>query len=294
MNSNKYGNLPATTHGKSFASFGEIAQGRLSNGDDFLLTLPVDLWSECKLTCNHQPEIGTPQVTTPLPKAKYIATLLLKRLDTPQNLSLRLEFKRNIPIGKGLSSSTADMLAVARAFQSAFDLQLTQEEISTLFTHIEPHDPLHYSCSVAYNHRQGRLLKSLDYIPQFHIIGIDSGGVLSTEDYNKHLHYSPGEMREYDLLYQSLLEAFARKDDGAIAQCAQRSAALHASRTNNSFLSQLLDISKQLDTLGLIATHSGTCAGLLLSPDSPAELRRYIRHSVAHLGRVFETKTLAL
>jgi L-threonine kinase len=294
LNSNKYGNLPITAHGKSFASFGEIAQGRLSNGDDFLLTLPVDLWSECKLTCTHQTEIGTPQVTAPLPQAKYIATILLKRLDTPQNLSLHLEFKRNIPIGKGLSSSTADMLAVVRAFESAFDLRLTQEEISALFTHIEPHDPLHYSCSVAYNHRQGRLLKSLDYIPQFHIIGIDSGGELSTEDYNKHLHYSPNEIRKYDLLYHSLLKAFARKDDGAIAQCAQSSAALHASRTNNSFLSQLLDISKQLDTLGLIATHSGTCAGLLLSPDSPTELQRYISHSVAHLGRVFETETLAL
>ena len=38
-------------HGRSFASFGEIAQGRFSSGQDFLVTLPVDLWSTCKARC---------------------------------------------------------------------------------------------------------------------------------------------------------------------------------------------------------------------------------------------------
>lgn len=38
-------------YGKSHASFGELVQGRLSNQSDFLVTLPIDMWSICHLTC---------------------------------------------------------------------------------------------------------------------------------------------------------------------------------------------------------------------------------------------------
>jgi len=36
-------------YGKSFGSFGEICQGRLKNKNDFLITLPIDLWSTCEI-----------------------------------------------------------------------------------------------------------------------------------------------------------------------------------------------------------------------------------------------------
>ena len=39
-----------TGYGKSHASFGELLQGRLSDNRDFLVTLPIDLWSICNLT----------------------------------------------------------------------------------------------------------------------------------------------------------------------------------------------------------------------------------------------------
>ena len=284
--------LAGTAYGKSFASFGEIAQGRLSNGEDFLVTLPVDLWSQCKLS--YQPHATRNEIIAPLTKAEAIAGRLLERMGMLKPCSIQLEFERNIPIGQGLSSSTADMLAVIRAFQSAFKLEISQTEISELFTRIEPHDPLHFDGCVAYNHRRGQLLHAFNYIPKFDIISIDSGGELSTEYYNKHLQFSQNDMREYDLLYQSLKDAFARKDDAAIAQCAQRSAEIHAARNEHSFLSQLLERSQQWGALGLIATHSGTCAGILLNPETPAELRRNIHHSASSFGRVFETTTLSL
>ena len=41
----------STGYGKAFGSFGEIIQGRLSGGEDILVTLPVDLWTICELKC---------------------------------------------------------------------------------------------------------------------------------------------------------------------------------------------------------------------------------------------------
>ena len=195
------------SEGRAFASFGEIVQGRLSSGEDFLVTLPVDLWSHCRLISQSNRKLskdpfnkpqngnggkqfnelsdrvfGTPNIIeTELSKSKAIALALLEHFDQTSGHHIQLIFNQNIPIGKGLSSSTADMLAVVRAFEAQFGVTLSPCLISELFTAIEPHDALHYPSCVAYNHRRGRLLQTFDYILDFQIIGNHSGGVMSTQ-----------------------------------------------------------------------------------------------------------------
>ena len=168
-------------HGKSFASFGEIVQGRLSNGEDYLVTIPIDLWSTCELVCD--PIDGASFIDTSFSKSREVAEHMLEILGMATGVKIGITFTRNIPIGKGLSSSTADMLAVVRAFQEVFGIIVTEEFISRLFAKIEPHDGLHYPMSVVYNHRQGKLLNKLNYIPDFNIIAVDAGGELSTVEY---------------------------------------------------------------------------------------------------------------
>jgi L-threonine kinase len=309
------------SEGRAFASFGEIVQGRLSNGEDFLVTLPVDLWSHCRLISQSNWELskdsfngpqngngskqlnelsdracGTPNIVeTEFSKSKAIALALLEHFGQPSDQHIQLIFNRNIPIGKGLSSSTADMLAVVRAFEAQFEVILSPGLISELFTAIEPHDALHYPSCVAYNHRQGRLLQAFDYIPDFQIIGIDAGGVISTQEYNKHLSFSDALLKQYDDLYAELLEAFARSDDAAIALCAQQSALIHSEQTNNALLKALLnqaDELTKLGTMGVLATHSGTCAGILLPGTATEAELMSVKKRVAQYGSVFQTKTL--
>ena len=313
--------VPTISEGRAFASFGEIVQGRLSNREDFLVTLPVDLWSHCRLISQsngklskdpfNKPQNGNDGkqfnelsdracgtsniIETELSKSKAIALALLEYFGQTSGHHIQLIFDRNIPIGKGLSSSTADLLAVVRAFEAQFNVTLSPSLISELFTAIEPHDALHYPSCVAYNHRQGRLLQAFDYIPDFQIIGIDAGGVISTQEYNKHLSFSDALLKQYDDLYAELLEAFARRDDAAIALCAQQSALIHSEQTNNTLLKALLnqiDELNKLGAMGILATHSGTCAGILLpGTATEAELAR-VKKQVAQYGSVFQTKTL--
>ena len=279
-------------YGKSFASFGEIVQGRLSNGEDFLVTIPIDMWSICELS--YEPIEGDSFVATKFSKSQEVAEQMLNVLGMTRGAQITIEFTRNIPIGKGLSSSTADMLAVVRAFQEVFGVLVTETFISRLFAQIEPHDALHYPMSVAYNHRQGNLLNKLGYIPNFNIIAVDAGGELSTVEYNKHLNFSQEILSEYDQLYQNLLLAFTQKDDREIARCAKRSAELHVKRTGNQFLDKMLKYATQLDVIGVLATHSGTCAGLLLAGDAPEVQISQLMTEAAKIGHVFHTKTLKI
>ncbi|OQW91216.1 MAG: hypothetical protein BWK78_05230 [Thiotrichaceae bacterium IS1] len=279
-------------YGKSFASFGEIVQGRLSNGEDFLVTIPIDMWSICELS--YEPIAGNSFVIAKFSKSQEVAEQMLEVLGMTRGAKITIEFTRNIPIGKGLSSSTADMLAVVRAFQEVFGILVTETFISRLFAKIEPHDALHYPMSAVYNHRQGHLLNKLGYIPNFNIIAVDAGGELSTVEYNKHLNFSQEILGEYDQLYQNLLLAFTRKDDREIAHCARQSAELHVKRTRNQFLDKILKYTAQLDIIGVLATHSGTCAGLLLAGDASEVQISQLVTEAAKIGQVFHTKTLKI
>jgi uncharacterized protein involved in propanediol utilization len=277
--------------GRSFASFGEVVQGRRLDGEDFLITLPVDLWSRC--TVIRQPIKGPSRVEAPLSKSRRLGERLLAALGQAHGTRLRIEIERDIPIGKGLSSSTADMLAVLRACQQVFGVVLSQALISRLFTAVEPHDALHYACCVAYNHRQGRLLKRLDHIPRFRILAVDAGGTVCTETYNRALGFDAALIADYDRLYRRTLGAFAARDDRAIAQCASRSAELHVRRTGNPFLARLLALAENLDVLGVLAAHSGTCGGLLLPGDADEARVLRLQAALAPVGALLLTGTLA-
>ncbi len=281
-------------YGKSFASFGEIAQGRLSTGDDFLCTMPVDLWSTCHLDCT--PIHGPLVVECDMAKSRDMVSLALESLGITKGFHISIEFTRNIPIGKGLSSSTADMLAALRATQEVFGFLLKETFISGLMSMIEPHDALHYNSSVAYNHRKGVLLRDFGHIPQWSIVIADQGGEVDTVNYNKKVSFEPDHLGQYDVLLQRLIAAFAVRHDREIARCASESARLHVAMTGNPFLADALNLEADLGAMGTIATHSGTCAGFLFPPQTlPAEIDRIAATVGTRLGcHVFATRSLTL
>lgn len=281
-------------YGKSFASFGEIVQGRTSDDEDFLVTLPVDLWSTCELTCT--PIRGPLVIECDLPKSRATVEHVLERLGLVSGYHINIRFTRNIPVGKGLSSSTADMLAALRALQEVFGFLLTDEFVSRLFHEIEPHDALHYNNSVVYNHRKGRLIRNLGYIPSFAVVCVDNGGMVDTVAYNKDKVFAASHMKAFDVLLADLIAAFEATDDCAIARCATRSARLHVERTGDKFLAQCLEVAAVDGVLGLQATHSGTCAGFLFPGDRPSEeLSATADQLSGHFGKfVFTARSLTL
>lgn len=285
---------PIVGYGKSFASFGEVIQGRNSQGEDFLVTLPIDLWSTCELVCT--PIDGPLVVECRLEKSRAVLYHVLAELGIQRGFHLQCDFTRNIPIGKGLSSSTADMLATLRAVQEVFGFLFTERYISRVFADIEPHDGLHFNSSVLYDHRLGRLIENFGHIPQYTIIAVDDGGEVDTVKYNRNLTFDRETTRYFDILVNRLREAYARRDDREIAACATESARIHLVRSRSSLLKEVLVKGAEYDPIGIVATHSGTCAGLLYPPNlnsnDIAKLIEEIRKAFAR--SVFAVQTLRL
>lgn len=269
FNPNPYSSNLVVGYGKSHSSFGEIAQGRLSNGKDFLVTLPIDMWSICNLTCVKRN--GPLVINCEYFKSKKIAARLLEKLDITDGYELTISFSRNIPIGKGLSSSTADMLSTVRALQEIFGFLLRNNTISKMFTSIEPHDGLMHKSSVIYNHRSGTLLNDLLYVPEYWIIAVDLGGHIDTIHFNKKLAFTGECLESYDNLYDDIIDAFNKKDDIAIAECATKSTQLYLRRNADPARQQILDTYKKYGSIGVQNTHSGTCIGLLFPKSLPTQ-----------------------
>lgn len=254
--------------GMAFGTFGELLQGRLSEEQgDFLVTLPISRYSYAIFVAD-----PTCQDVTVFPpekqKSKALASLILEHSDLPHGG--RLILQSELPVGKGLASSSADLVATARAISSCFHVPIASSLLAMLMCQIEPSDGVMYPGVVAFHHRQGRLHESLGMLPALTIVGIDEGGELDTVQFNTiPKEFTRTEEVEYHHLLEVLSGALSQQDVSLIGQVATRSAVLNQKRNLKQTLDEVLAICQEIGGLGVVAAHSGTCLGILLSPDEP-------------------------
>ena len=254
--------------GMAFGTFGELLQGRLSEEHgDFLVTLPISRYSYAIYVAD-----PTCQDVTVFPpekqKSKMLACLLFERYTLPHGG--RLILQSELPAGKGLASSSADLVATARAISSCFHLSIPSSLLATLMCRIEPSDGVMYPGVVSFYHRQGRLREFLGMVPPLTIVGIDEGGEVDTLQFNtvpKAFTYT--EELEYQDLLKVLSDAIRQQDVHLIGQVATRSAVLNQKLNPKQMLGEVMALCQEVGGLGVVTAHSGTCLGILLSPDEP-------------------------
>ena len=251
--------------GSSNASFGELLQGVSIDNDDFLVTLPIDLHTTATLI--HDPQSANLVI---LPEYKSKVRKFIDLLSTEFNVAITgtLIIESNIPEGKGLSSSTADLVATFRAIESFSKIEFDLEKINQIFRKIEPSDGLLYAGSVIYKHKKCSFVKKLGNFPKTNIIAIDEGGVLDTISYNKvKKDYNEEDKVLYGLLLSDLEKSFATNDFSRIGFIATQSALINQRFNNKKNLIHSIGILSEIDALGIITTHSGTCIGIILNPE---------------------------
>jgi uncharacterized protein involved in propanediol utilization len=254
--------------GRSFGTFGELLQGVLpGTGEHFMVTSPLAAWSNA--TFEYDPEMSSIEA---LPRHKLksarLATLALRAAGYLGGG--RLSLSSELPEGKGMASSSADLVATARAVADALGTRLTVANIECLLRQIEPSDGVMYDEIVDFGHRDVRLRESLGTLPPMTIIAHDEGGQVDTISHNQSTAaYSHDEQHEYAHLLGIAREAIRSSDLGAISRVATRSAELNSRRLPRRTLADLLRICRDIEGLGVACAHSGTMLGILLPGDDP-------------------------
>lgn len=177
--------IPAarTASGISYCSFGELLQGVLLEDDaDFLVTLPIQKYSVSTFV----PDPGSTEIVTQpsgKTKAAALAKVILGRYG--HNVGGTFYIDCDIPIGKGLSSSSADLLATARAIEVYMGRELPLGELCRDMSGIEPTDGVMFAESVVYLQRKGVLWSRLGRLSGIQILSLDEGGTIDTLEYHR-------------------------------------------------------------------------------------------------------------
>lgn len=257
----------AVGRGTANGTFGELLQGRLPGSRrDFLVTLPITRWSTaCFRWGPDQPLFVEPAGKL---KSHRLAERILRRHGIPGGGLLTVE--SDLPEGKGLASSSADLVATARAVGHAFGLAMPATEIEDLIRPLEPTDGVMHDGATAFYHREVRLCARLGHLPPLTVVGIDEGGVTDTIRFNQRPKpYSHGDMHEYARLLATLSEAVRIGDAVVIGQVATRSSVMNQRLDEKQLLPRLLEICAAHGGLGVVVAHSGTTLGILLNSQDP-------------------------
>ncbi len=254
----------ATAHG----TCGEFVQGMLSSGEHFNVACSIEKRSSVRLAVRDAAETvvrledARPRSTDPLHRAKLCRAVVATRdLLGAGPVEVRVVHSSQLQIGKGMGSSTADIVAATRAFGDALGRPVQPSLLATVATGIEVSDGSMYDDLVAFERRTGSVVRNFGWRPRFLIVmAIPPGSVVTdTVDFADKVSCAG----QFDELLEVLEEAANRRDHALLAEAATRSAGLNQRYVPNQLFGPVSDHRKRLGAAGVVIGHTGSLVGLL-------------------------------
>jgi L-threonine kinase len=247
---------------KAPGTCGELMQGAIDE-QDFLVNCPIDLYAYATV----QPNRGTRGlVLNDLHGyTKVRDTVELAAYEYAIRLSHRVSIRSDIPRGKGMASSSADVSAALEAVCRSCHVRLTAEPFARIVTEIEPSDCVHYAGIAQVNHLTGRLYESMPAPAGISVLVVDCGGEIDTIGFDR--QRARGVYRRSQPYLKAALATLKRGlHDGdllAVAEAATASAALSQQIHFKPQFGELLARARELGALGVNCAHSGTVLGVM-------------------------------
>jgi L-threonine kinase len=258
-------------------SCGELVQGTW-NGVNFLIPCPINLYSLARVTLRPGSAVSGP---TGRSKATAAVRKILDFLGH-QDLGGELTIQSEIPTGKGMASSTADIGAAILATSSALGVSIKPRDLARLAISIEPTDGTLLPGITLLDHVRGQWILPLGVAPAAQILVVDPGGEVDTLQFNSLPQLSnlnrinePITRQAFHLVRRGIQE----RNLHLLGEGTTLSAEANQSILGKNLLPELKRWGKQRGCQGIIAAHSGTVLGMIyphnldLGPEE-AELRR--------------------
>ncbi len=253
-------------------SCGELAQGIMA-GRDTLVTCPISWYSRvtvdflqptaCDREKNH--------------KSYQAVDKLLKKYGCDK--SVRLSIQSDLPRGKGMASSSADIAAACVATARAVGKEVTLEEITQIALSIEPTDGVFFPGVVAFDHINGANVVCLGQPPAVQLAMFDFGGQVDTVTFNQRSDLrSLREAGQKDFLeaYELIKEGFVTGNPVLLGKGATISALANQKILPKPHLEKIIIIGNDCGALGVNVAHSGTVAGVLFDKNILADYDRCV------------------
>lgn len=241
-------------------SCGELVQGYWQ-GEPFLVTCPINRYTTVHVSSGLAGCCGLGR------KASLALQAVCRHLGK-ERLPWGIRLTSELPRGKGMASSSADIAAVIAAVSLAWGKPLPVEEILQLAVRIEPTDGTFFRGIVCLDQLHGRLRQSYHLAGRLPLTVFDTGGTVDTVAFHRE---AAQEAPAYSKLQMQGIQQLLRSGTAqGLAAAATRSALLHQAVLPKPCLPELLADAQSLGALGLNVAHSGTVIGIFWPPAFPA------------------------
>ncbi len=268
--------------GVCHGTLGELVQGPVIDEGELqigLISLPLQKysWMHFVRDCAGDPAAELPDKS----KCRRAITLYLDHYGLGRPTGHWLH-DSELLLGKGMASSTADIVACIRCLDRLFAQQSPLSLMADILRQVERSDSVFLDRYALYLSAQQKVLRCFDHDPQFHVCYIDEGGCVDTEAMSARLlaHYRT-RLVDYERNLKHVVDAFEEGDRGTIARCATRSAELAQAVLPKRHLDAMLARFEHFGAAGIVVAHTGSLIGYLFltPPDTAAmgELSAFFR-----------------
>ncbi|MFR9069105.1 MAG: cobalamin biosynthesis protein, partial [Paraclostridium sp.] len=252
------------------ASCGEFVQGIIKD-KEYLSSYAIDRYSIVTL------EERIEDVKKGPLKARKAIEEVFKYFNLPKKelKHISIDINSEIPISKGMASSTADIGATIKAALNLIGKNLDEYEISRLATEIEPTDSIYIKENTIFNPLDANVIKKLGILDTGKVLILEPNETLSTKYIRKRENYNKlKKQNKYIIEYafKLLEEGIKKKDLNLIGQACNISSIANENIHKKKYLNEIMDISKEYGAYGVNIAHSGTVVGILLESDMNEEI----------------------
>ncbi|MEG0844112.1 MAG: cobalamin biosynthesis protein [Romboutsia sp.] len=247
------------------ASCGEFVQGILGS-EEYLCSYAIDMYSTAVL------EEKINDINRGPYKSRKAIEAVFKRFGIPIKCSknISLSIKSEIPVGKGMASSTADIGATIKATLSLLNKNLTSREISKLASNIEPTDSIFIEENSIFNPLNGETVKTLGNIYNGRVIVLEPNRTLSTARIRKIYNYEEKKINNKSIIQEAfflLEEGIKNNDLNLVGRASTMSSLANENIHRKDGLNKIIDVSRKYGAYGVNIAHSGTVVGILIDKD---------------------------
>ncbi|KZL90816.1 kinase [Clostridium magnum] len=265
-------------------SFGEVLQGRI-NSKDLLLSCPVNVYTTVKVF-----ESNNAEKKFNNQKSAAFLKNVLKLWDYEAHYKdFDIEINSQIPYGKGLASSTADLCGVYYCLLKLFNKVFNEEELVEQCIKIEPTDSIIFKKMTLFDYKKGLYKKTMGDYLNYNILAFEGNRVVDTVEFN---NKNLPSLSDVDDLLPILEEAIKEKNLEKLAYVSTESIVRNQKRLQYEFLQEVINIKNKTAGLGIIGAHSGNVLGIIYEDSASLDYALKLGEKL-DMCKMYPVKTLS-
>lgn len=249
-------------------SCGEFLQGWL-DGSEKLISYAIDCFSEITLKTIPSPD-GHLAFQQRHPRAWQMALQVVSKEGLqPQVLEeISLHMVSDLPRGKGMASSTADLAVTAVAVAQWLGRSLTPEELAVFCTSLEPTDSTLYKELVLMDPLTGIVNRTYGQPPSMAVLVLEGMETIDTKTFRRQDHHLRRQAfkKEMEEALRYFEEGIRQQNFRLLADACFQSAQAQQYFYPHPALETLHQLALDYGAWGINVAHSGSSLGVLHDP----------------------------